>query len=547
MQADRAMIFSRSLLENFGSMDPILEPFGILTFAVIVVNVAPVHLWWLGLVLYAGFQYAVRFADSVRVEGAVNTDPTKIWREQEGLSVLVPKTFRKPQNLRKIPMSEVAVHAKRDDAWICVEGLVYDITQFVEKHPGGWLPISNLAGKDVTDAFANYHPAAVYEKLLPSYLIGEVADYRIPAFVKEHRDIRQELLRRGLFATRPSYYMRLGLWYFSLFFGAILMTMREEFYSKMVGALLFAGFFQQISFLGHDVGHNGVSHKRSNDLFFGICLGNITSGISLGWWKRSHNVHHVVCNSIENDPDIQHLPLFAVDKGILRPFYSSYHERHMAMDALGRWLVSYQHWLYYPAMFCARVNLYVQSYKLLLSSEYTQHRNLELSMLLCFAVWQSLMMWICLPTWPERLCYFMISHGFAGILHVQITISHFAEDCYHGQAYNNDSDEWFRMQVKGTMNVDCSPWFDWFHGGLQFQIEHHLFPRMPRHNLRECRVFVKALCKKHSIPYNELSFFRGNLRVLRKMRVTARIARRVTSGNGGLYTSRLYEALNAIG
>jgi len=216
------------------------------------------------------------------------------------------------------------------------------------------------------------------------------------------------------------------------------------------------------------------------------------------------------------------------------------------MDALARWLVSYQHWLYYPAMFCARVNLYVQSYKLLLSNEYTQHRSLELAMLICFALWQIALLF-CLPSWPERLCHFVLSHGLAGVLHVQITVSHFAEDCYHGQAYNNESDEWFRMQLRGTMNVDCPTWLDWFHGGLQFQIEHHLFPRMPRHNLRECRTFVKALCQKHGIAYNELTFFRGNLKVLRKMRATAHIARRLTSGNGGFFTSRLYEAVNAIG
>lgn len=324
------------------------------------------------------------------------------------------------------------------------------------------------------------------------------------------------------------------------------MTLRPEFWAHIVGAVLMAVFFQQIAFLGHDVGHNGVTHRRASDLFYGICVGNPTAGISLGWWKRSHNVHHVVCNSIENDPDIQHLPLFAVDKGCLAPYYSSYHQHSVAMDALARWLVSYQHWLYYPAMFCARVNLYVQSYKLLLSKEYTQHRLFELAMLLVFAAWQMLLL-STLPTWAERLCYFALSHGLSGILHVQITVSHFAEDCYHGQAYNNESDEWFKMQLKGTMNVDCPTWLDWFHGGLQFQIEHHLFPRLPRHNLRECRDLVQSICRKHKIPYHELTFFQGNLRVLRKMRATAHIARRMTSGNGGFYTSRLYEMVNAIG
>jgi delta8-fatty-acid desaturase len=254
-----------------------------------------------------------------------------------------------------------------------------------------------------------------------------------------------------------------------------------------------------------------------------------------------------VCNSIENDPDIQHLPLFAVDKGMFSTYFSTYHQQLVNMDTLARWLVSYQHWLYYPAMFCARVNLYVQSYRLLISREQTQYRRLELAMLLGFAVWFSTLLLTCLSSWPERLLYFALSHGLAGILHVQITVSHFAEDCYHGQAYNTEADEWFKMQLRGTMNVKCSRWMDWFHGGLQFQIEHHLFPRLPRHNLRECRELVKALCAKHGIPYNELSFLQGNLRVLRKMKATALIARTLTCGNAGLYSSGLYEGMNAIG
>ena len=79
--------------------------------------------------------------------------------------------------------------SRRNDAWIIVEGRAYDVTKYVEHHPGGWLPIANLAGKDVTDAFANYHTASVYEKLLPNYYVGDVIDYEVSDFVKEHRQV----------------------------------------------------------------------------------------------------------------------------------------------------------------------------------------------------------------------------------------------------------------------------------------------------------------------------------------------------------------------
>lgn len=150
------------------------------------------------LLAYAALQLVCWYADkrcaSTR-ELPVNTDSDKIYREEQGRSVLVPKVYKSKfteQNARKgVTMADVAKHNTRNDAWICVEGRAYDVTEYVERHPGGWLPISNLAGKDVTDAFANYHPASVYEKLLPSFFVGEIEDYKVSSFVTEHREIRQ--------------------------------------------------------------------------------------------------------------------------------------------------------------------------------------------------------------------------------------------------------------------------------------------------------------------------------------------------------------------
>jgi sphingolipid 8-(E/Z)-desaturase len=92
---------------------------------------------------------------------------------------------------KQITMKEVAKHTSRNDLWIMVEGKAYDVTPFVDDHPGGWLPMVNMGGKDCTDAFANYHPARVYKTMLPSYYIGEVVDYKVSSFVKGHRAIRQ--------------------------------------------------------------------------------------------------------------------------------------------------------------------------------------------------------------------------------------------------------------------------------------------------------------------------------------------------------------------
>jgi len=506
-----------------------------------------------GVAACVAFQsFLSSFDGEARPDHPVNTDATKVFREERGVTVLVPAAFHRERVVAKarkgVTMEEVSRHCTRDDAWICVEGRAYDVTKYVEHHPGGWLPISNLAGKDVTDAFANYHPSSVYEHKLPNFFVGDIVDYVVPPFVAEHRAMRQELLRRNRFETRPSFYLVLVAWCALLLGGAIYLTaMRPTVAEHMAGAVLLAAFWQQVAFVGHDIGHNAVTHDRSKDLWWGVALGNLTGGVSLAWWKRSHNVHHVVCNSIENDPDIQHMPIFAVDKGIFGRFFSSYHQRWVVTDDAARALVQWQHLLYLPIMAVARFNLYVQGYILLLSGEHVDHKALELGSLAGFFALFGSVLYASMSGWQECLAYLLVSHCLAGLLHVQITLSHFAEDTYHGMAYNDESDEWFRMQVKTSLNVDCPEHMDWFHGGLQFQVEHHLYPRLPRHNLRECRTMVRALCAKHGIEHKELPFLLGVKRVLDKLHETAAQARTLTKGDGGFYESAIYHGLNALG
>merc|ERR550514_345975 len=113
-----------------------------------------------------------------------------------------------------------------------------------------------------------------------------------------------------------------------------------------------------------------------------------------------------------------------------------------------------------------------------------------------------------MPSAGQVWMYLLVSHGLTGLLHVQITLSHFPMETFSGHPYDygKADDEWWRLQLRTTMDVNCSPCMDWFHGGLQFQIEHHLFPRIPRRNLRKVAPFVEDLCKRHGIRYHAPDF-----------------------------------------
>ena len=69
-------------------------------------------------------------------------------------------------------------------------------------------------------------------------------------------------------------------------------------------------FWHQLVFTAHDAGHMGITHNFHVDTVIGMFIADYLGGLSLGWWKRSHNVHHIVTNEPEHDPDIEHIPFF---------------------------------------------------------------------------------------------------------------------------------------------------------------------------------------------------------------------------------------------
>mmetsp|Transcript_69868 Transcript_69868/g.195841 ORF Transcript_69868/g.195841 Transcript_69868/m.195841 type:complete len:524 (-) Transcript_69868:102-1673(-) len=491
--------------------------------------------------------------EHVAEEREANEDGSLIWREEAGVTKLVPKFPARSgaeasERLAKYTMREVSGHNTRGDMWIVVDGLVYDVTRFVDKHPGGPLPIENMAGKDCTDAFANYHAARVYKNMLPAFLIGEASDYKegICPHVMDFRAVRQELLRRGLFETDPRFYAKMGTWYVFLFSSALHLSLYGQWSTRLAGAVLMGVFWQQLAGLGHDLGHSGVTHVFWKDHLIGSVLASLM-GISTCWWKRNHNTHHIVCNSIENDPDIQHMPICAVTPEVWsKPYWSTYYEKWVAMDSFGHWAVSHQDRLYLLVMSLARFNLYVQSVAHLLSKNAMHYRKTELIAFIVYFSWLSAVV-LSQKYVIVGVLWLLISHATSGLLHVQITTSHWAMETYHGRAYNDEKDEWYMTQLKTTMNIDTHPWLDWVHIGLQFQIEHHIYPRLPRHSLRKARVLVKAVCEKHGIGYHEPGFIEAVGETLQALAAAAKHARVSKRGKSGFYESALWDGLTLTG
>jgi delta8-fatty-acid desaturase len=170
----------------------------------------------------------------------------------------------------------------------------------------------------------------------------------------------------------------------------------------------------------------------------------------------------------------------------------------------------------------ARFNLYLLSWLHVLSDKSTALggskawwiRPTEISFMCCYwYIFGYLLLWKTLPDWTTRVIFVLVSHIVTMPLHVQITLSHWGMSTVD----LGESESFPQRQLRTTMDVDCPAWLDWIHGGLQFQAVHHLFPRVPRHNLRKGQVLIREFCEDTGIPYAILGFTNGNQKVLRRL------------------------------
>ena len=247
-----------------------------------------------------------------------------------------------------------------------------------------------------------------------------------------------------------------------------------------------------------------------------------------------------------SDPDIEHLPFFANTPEFLKSIYSSYYGRTLYLDFLARAVIPLQHYLFYVILSLARFNLYRLSYAHLIGLiVYPKKRNpfpwhfwLELIGLGVFYYWYTGVL-RGIPDWSTRIAYVLITNIVPSPLHVQVSqqlhlfyywlspstfqlvLSHYSRPT----ADLGPTESFAARQLRTTVDVVCPPSLAFLHGGLHLQVTHHLFPRLPRHNLMEASLMVKKFAKEWDLEYAEFGFIRGNQDVRNVLRQVADQAR----------------------
>ncbi|OJD13643.1 hypothetical protein AJ78_05924 [Emergomyces pasteurianus Ep9510] len=335
--------------------------------------------------------------------------------------------------------------------------------------------------------------------------------------IKKYRALHEQVKAEGLYDCDYFAYLIESLRY-TLLGGLALYFLWRGWYAT--SAAFLGALWHQLVFTVHDAGHLGITHHFHVDTVIGILIADYIGGLSIGWWKRNHNVHHIVTNSPEHDPDIEHMPFFAISHRFFDSLRSTYYDRIMPYDVFSKFLIRYQHFLYYPILIFGRFNLYCLSWEYLLRGQAPRkgpawwHRWFELVGQLVFWIWFGYgVLYRSIPDWPNRILFVLISHAVTMPLHVQITLSHFAMST----ADLGVNESFPQKMLRTTMDVDCPQWLDFFHGGLQFQAIHHLFPRMPRHNLRKAQKLVMQFCREVEVPYAIFTFLDGNKEVIGRL------------------------------
>ena len=307
-----------------------------------------------------------------------------------------------------------------------------------------------------------------------------------PPLSSGYSELVREIRGQGLLHPRPRYYLAVGAVDLCALLAVVvgLVLLRDSWWTLALAPVL-AVVSTQIAFLSHDTAHSQVCRGRTRTV---LCLvqGNLLSGLSYGWWVDKHNAHHAHPNDLETDPDVA-VGALVFDAG-----------QAGTRTGLGAWTTRHQAGLFFPMLTLEAWNLHLSSVRAVLRPG-LHHRWTEALLLLGYAVLY-LALLATTMTWAQALAFVVVHHGLFGVyLGCSFAPSHKGMPTLT-PAENADP---LLRQVLSSRNILGGPFVDLALGGLNLQIEHHLFPSMPRPNLRRAQPIVERHCRAHGIPYAE--------------------------------------------
>jgi fatty acid desaturase len=312
--------------------------------------------------------------------------------------------------------------------------------------------------------------------------------------------LNRRITQAGLLDRRPVYYavrlsvvtaMLVGGWLAFLAVGSSWWTIAVAAFLGIV--------FSQVALVAHDLAHRQVFRTKRPSERVGRIAANVAVGMSYGWWMDKHTRHHNNPNHDDLDPDVQpEVLIWATASAWGRRGLSGFITRHQAG-------------LFFPLLTLLSIDLRVSSIKALRHPG-MKHRGLEAGLLAGHLVaYLAALLLVLSPL--QALAFFVVHHAVFGV-YLGMT---FAPN-HKGMPHPDGTEDYLRKQVQTSRNVTGGRLTDVALGGLNYQIEHHLFPAMPTPNLKKAQPIVQAYCEQVGVPYETTSLIESYRQALRHLR-----------------------------
>jgi fatty acid desaturase len=396
---------------------------------------------------------------------------------------------------------------------------VYDITNWLDRHPGGKEILLLTAGRDISDLFVTYHPftdtaAAVISK----YQIGEISSTEFPQFAPDrgfYRECRQvvgEYFRKnGMDHKNPWS----GVWRLALFltgaalgYGILCQGDAWSWPVRIAAALLF-GVCQALPLLHtmHDASHLAIGSTPSWWRYMGRLCMDWFAGASLYSWYNQHTIgHHVYTNIMGADPD---LPM--VEEGDIRritPFQKwtgFYKFQHIYLMVLYGVLG-----LKFRIQDVTDTIMDGSNGAIRVNQQSSHDLFMQAVTKTCWFVYRWLIpLFVFGNSWSHFLITFFIAEFMTGYyLAFNFQVSHVSPQAVWPDIQQPLSDEWAINQLHTSIDYGHGSWLTAFlSGALNYQTVHHLFPSVSQYHYPAIAPLVQEVCKKYGVRYNYLPSF----------------------------------------
>ncbi|GIE93345.1 fatty acid desaturase family protein [Paractinoplanes rishiriensis] len=321
------------------------------------------------------------------------------------------------------------------------------------------------------------------------------ADRPRAAAGSDFAELNRRISAAGLLRRRPAYYaVRLGLVATALVAGwSAFFLVGASWWTLAVAAFL-AVVFAQVALVAHDLAHRQVFRTNRPSSRAGLIAGNLAIGMSYGYWMDKHTKHHANPNHDDLDPD--------VGPGVLVWTREA---------ARGRgFLIRYQAYFFFPLLTLLGISLKRDSIRALRDGT-VKRPGLEGALLAVHLIGYAAALLLVLS--PLQALAFLVLHQALFGVYLGLT---FAPN-HKGMPHPDGTEDFLRKQVLTSRNVRGGRLVDAALGGLNYQIEHHLFPAMPTPNLRRAQPIVQAYCAEIGVPYEMTSLTESYVQALRHL------------------------------